>query len=570
MAVYHLLLSFVLYLCPKIPRRFTVRDLQDFLLNWRELVNDPCGLDELVEAIDQQNTELYASVVERFGYQRLCYFLCHWICTGWCRLYCYLICPPRLVCDLDEPVGCIPEELLQQPAALVVPVRGTASGFGFDHYILEWSTDDATYQSTNFLYPPIPPGTATQGNTPLVSSLLGYFNTTLLDDGDYFIRLTVVASNNIIRQCKTQFSLFKQDVRILGINGFTNLDQPSFNPNARFVDNYTEKCTAIATTEETSFAGQLAIEGSAFVGGCDEKKIRRYKLFYKEGHETDCDSPGWTEFWDVEYKTDAQCREMNMRRDTSTLTAAWVDDCVINIPFPPYCGLSIPSGRLEPRRWTSGTAASCELSGLYTLKLEVEDTEGSFYCDLQRVWLDNKPGHAVIKIKDVEPCADLNIGDFIPDVPDCSVPWPLELEGIAYDEYIDESLSLGDRPNDNFSHYTIIVRRQGGPQVQIPIDAPDGSCFFGRNRVGEPGNRCDGTTGSDIYGLLADFDLRALDEVCKDSTSYTIPAGFALERGECCVYTFWLRVYDTTKRLGGGTQVDFDSWPVKVCNNLQS
>ena len=555
-------------LCPKIPRRFTVKDLQDFLVNWRALVNDPCGLDELVEAIDQRDAKLFASVVERFGYQRLCYFLCHWICFRWCRLYCRVICPPRLICNLEEPVGCVPEELLQQPAALVVPVRGTASGIGFDHYILEWSTDDATYQASNFMYPPIPPGTATQGNTPVLNSLLAYFNTTLLDDGDYFIRLTVFATNGVVRQCKTQFSLFKQDVRILGINGFTNLDQPAFDPNARFVDNYTEKCTAISTIEEASFAGQLAFEGSAFVGGCDEKEIKRYKLYYKEGHETDCGSTGWTEFWNVEYDTVAKYREMNMRRDTSTLTAVWVDDCVVNVPFPPYCLLNLPSGRLAPRRWNSASAGNCELSGLYTIKLEVEDTEGATYCDLQRVWFDNKRGHAVIKIKDVEPCQDLNIGDFIPDVPDCSVPWPLDLEGIAYDEYIDESLPTGDRPNDNFSHYTIIVRRQGGPQVQIPIDAPDGSCFFGVNRVGVPGTRCEGSFGPDIHDILAKFDLRALDAECVDSTSYSIPPGFALQRGECCVYTFWLRVYDTTKRLGGGTQVDFDSWPVKICNNL--
>ena len=92
-------------LCPKIPRRFTVKDLQDFLVKWRALVSDPCALDELVDAIHQRDPELYASVVERFGYQRLCYFLCHWICFRWCRLYCYVICPPRLECDLLEPIG---------------------------------------------------------------------------------------------------------------------------------------------------------------------------------------------------------------------------------------------------------------------------------------------------------------------------------------------------------------------------------------------------------------------------------------------------------------------------------
>src|SRR5690606_29357852 len=151
--------------------------------------------------------------------------------------------------------------------------------------------------------------------------------------------------------------------------------------------------------------------------------------------------------------------------------------------------------RLSPSCWQTFVSA-CQLSGLFTVKLDVEDVDGNHYCDLQRIWLDNKPIHAVLQIQAVPPCSDLRLSQFA-QPPDCSNPWPLPLVGIAYDEYIDEALPLNQRPNDNFDHYWIKIAKQGGPEVQIPIDGPAGSCFYGTSRVGIPGNRCQGPPAPD-------------------------------------------------------------------------
>ncbi len=554
-------------ICPKIPRRFAPAEIREMALRWQELAANEKQLDCLVAAFRSGDEQAFNAVLEEHGLGRFCYFLCRWLCHLHCGWFCRIICPPSLDCRLDEPKECVPEEVSQDLKALVVAVRGTASGGDFSHYTLEWSADNTSWHSDNFHYPPIPPGGGAQGNSPVVNGLLAYFETTALDAGPYFLRLTVHSNRDSTRVCTTSFSLFKQDVRILGASGFTDLDKPALDPDARFVETFTQKCSLVGSQVEASFARCVSLQGSAFVGGCDEKKIKRYSLSYKPGHHIDCSAPGWTQFWNVEYTTVWQYREMNMRTDTDNLTARWVSDCVAPWPFPPYCLNTQPEARLSPSCWQTRTSG-CQMSGLYTVKLEVEDVDGGLYCDVQRIWLDNKPIHAVLRIDAVPACTDLKLSDFA-DPPDCSNPWRLPLVGIAYDEYIDETLPLNQRPNDNFDHYWIRVAKQGGGEVQIPIDAPDGSCFYGPRRVGAPGDRCQSPGGTDVFGKLADFDLRAVDAACSAATSYagSIPAGFTLQRGECCVYTFRMRVFDTTK-FSGGPHVAEAIWPVKICNDL--
>ncbi|MCB9384169.1 MAG: hypothetical protein H6509_06110 [Bryobacterales bacterium] len=554
-------------ICPKLPRLFKPVEIRELALRWRKLAANESALDRLIAAYREQDEKTFHAILGEFGLERFCFFLCRWICHIHCGFYCRIICPPSLDCRLDEPVGCTPEEVSQDLKALVVPVRGTASGGDFDHYTLEWSDDNVAFHSDSFHYPPIPPGGGVQGSSPVVSGLLAYFDTTALSAGPYFLRLTVFSKAGATKICTTSFSLFKQDVRILAASGYTNLDKPALDPTARFVETFTPKCTSIGSTVEVSFARCVSFQGSAFVGGCNDKKIKRYTLSHQAGAITDCSVPGWTEFWKVEYATPWQYRDMNMRTDTDTLTAVWVDDCVVPWPFPPYCLNNQPEARLSPSCWQT-QISGCQMSGLFTVKLEVEDVDGNRYCDLQRIWLDNKPIHAALRIDAVPPCTDLRLSQFaLP--PDCSNPWPLPLVGIAYDEYIDETLPLNQRPNDNFDHYWIRIARQGGPEVQIPINGPAGSCFYGTQRVGVPGARCQGAPGADVFGKLADFDLRAVDRNCFGSTSYagSIPADFPLERGECCVFTFRMRVYDTTK-FSGGPHVAEAIWPVKICNDL--
>jgi hypothetical protein len=477
--------------------------------------------------------------------------------------------PP--ICELTDPKDCVAEEVNVPLKALVVAVKGSAGGGGFDHYILEWSTDGATWHATNFQYPPIPPGGGTQGNLPVFGGLLAYFDTTALNPGFYFIRMTVYTVTGATIPCSTQFSLFKKDVRILGIDSYTAMDTAWPDPAAKFVETVPALCSRPVGISEASFAECISIWGSAFVGGCENKKIKRYMIDYKIGCEANPMTPGWTNIWKVEYNTIWQYRDINMRKNTSVLTSVWGTDCVIPNPFPPpVCLLSVPEAILNPSCWQTHTS-TCQLSGLITLRLDVEDTGGSHYYDTQCVWIDNKPICAMIRIDAVPKCADLFVSEFA-NPPDCGVPWPLPISGIAYDEYIDELLAL-TRPNDNFDYYWVKVAKQGGSEIQIPITGPGGTCFYGTSRVGDPGTRCAPCNPAHpdpgaVFGTLAVFDLRAVDPICKSSLPYSVPGDFTIPRGECCVYYFKVRVYDRTIFPGGPHWTEA-LWPVKICNDLK-
>ena len=72
----------------------------------------------------------------------------------------------------------------------------------------------------------------------------------------------------------------------------------------------------------------------------------------------------------------------------------------------------------------------------------------------------------------------------------------------------------------------------------------------------------------ELIGLLAMFDLRAIDPICKSSVAYPVPDAFTTARGECCIYTFTLTVFDRTSRPCG-THHAQAQWPVKICNDLR-
>jgi hypothetical protein len=483
------------------------------------------------------------------------------------RLYwrCLRECFRPLTCQLTGPDGCVAEQVNTSIPALVVPITGTAAGVGFVRYVLEWSLNGIVWHASNFVYPPVPPGNSVQGNIPVIGGLLAFLDTTLLNAGLYFLRMTVYGISQATQPCgPITFQVFKKDVRITGVDGNFTLDTNPFDPAARFMDNVPALCTRPAGAFEASFGTCVSVWGSAYIAGCDDnQKIKSYTLDYKPGYETDCTTGGWTNFWPtVTFDTAAKLRAINMRTDTSVLTANWGPDCLVPVMFPPWCLLSDPQALLYPSSWTTNIGG-CQLSGLFTLRLVVADTLGNTYCDTQRIWLDNKPITALIRIDAVPKCADLFVSNFAKP-PDCTVPWPLPVSGIAYDEYIDDTAMVHPRPDDNFDYYVVSVEKQGGPTISAPIPGPGGACFFGTTRVGDPGTRCGVPTVPTVIGTLCSFDLRAVDPICKPPG---VPNDFTIPRGECCVYIFHLTVYDRTARACGSNWATAD-WPVKICNDL--
>ncbi len=143
--------------------------------------------------------------------------------------------------------------------------------------------------------------------------------------------------------------------------------------------------------------------------------------------------------------------------------------------FPPYCLHSEPQARLDPSCWPSHTGL-CELSGLVTLRLMVEDTDGNLYCDTQRLWIDNKPICAKVRIDAVPKCQDLFVSQFA-NPPECSAAWNLPLSGIAYDAYINDALPL-TRPNGVVFVRVASAGRNGGGQ--LPDPGTPGDALVGR------------------------------------------------------------------------------------------
>jgi hypothetical protein len=225
-------------------------------------------------------------------------------------------------------------------------------------------------------------------------------------------------------------------------------------------------------------------------------------------------------------------------------------------------------------------------SGKYTLLLDVTDTLGNHYYDTQHVWFDNKPIHAEFSgLEGLKRCEDMSLGRFLPPGAPCGIPWPLNVLGIAYDEYIDNAdLAY---PSDNFDYYSLWITRQGGPTYSVPITpvlppifGPDP--LKGTTRVGDPGTRCEESIPGcpppafpgKFAGLLTKVDLRIFDAVCAAALvpPFAPPAGFALERGKCCGYAFQLYAQDKTwNDTGPGWchRIWTPPWAVCICNDVE-
>ena len=581
-----------------------------------------------------------------------CWCLCA-ICLGCClararniqqaylclRRYslCLRDCFRPVTCDITSPApnSCATEQYYAGPGVWGVEIVGTATGVSCDHYTLEWKdvlAPPTAYTQAFIAYPPPAPPTG-PGACGVVGSALGYlqtFGTPVPTDVE--IRLTVYSSQSGQAPCvkEVAFQIFEQRVSIENIAGVTVPDWT--DPSSQLVGT-----PSPGPSRVLSFGDAIQIWGHAWVGGCSNAQIKRSTLSFQAGAITDPTSGSWSQFWEVDYNSPReQAAASNAFMD---LTSVWqfVQICFPPVPpcprpVPPYLQpYPIEYDELYPSSWYSGTAAPCiagpaappsqgpfaidpELplipgniwpsqslpttncySGLYTLRLMVEDTGGNFYYDTQEVWFDNKAVYGEITgILGVAPCAVLNLSQ-LPNAGNCSVVWPMAMEGIAYDEYIIEGNTTP--PSDNFGGYCLTVTRQGGSQsvctpvslsVALPIPNPTSPSTVGTNRVGDPGVRCGSATPppvgpvTKLNGVLTTLDARMFDANCACKASPAPPSGFALNRadpknnlpGQCCAYFFTLNVWDDTicEFLSGGRHYAAAPcvlvWPVYICNDL--
>ncbi len=512
---------------------------------------------------------------------------------------CLETCLRPLTCELTAPTGCVQET--EFPAAGIfrgVAIYGTAAGTSCSYYILQWRQSGiGPWQTGAIVYP----GGAAQGACGVTGGLLGYLSTfPLVSPGLVEIQLCVYSSQpNVSPCCVTiDFQLQRNLVWIQGIEGIDAATPPGvFDPTAQLVD---------ASNVVRSFGTALRVYGSAVVGGCSGQNIKRYTLSYQQGFTTNT-SGAWMQFWQVNYDTPLQTDAGLNYVFEHALTNQWAEfDWSFFDPFPtphtvcsvvddylndaywdtqnPVGGYAVqfpypsgPCGELPSSTWNSTPLAlpNCQ-SGRYTLRLTVEDTLGNKTDNLRQVWFDNKNIYgSIAQIGSIPACATIDISAFAVGGGDCSVPWPAPLEGIAYDEYIEEGNF--SQPSDNFGGYSVQIMKAGGGWHNVPVPGPGSSPWsgplVGTARVGDPGTRCPtampppGPVPALTNGILALLDMRRLDAVCNTNP---LDADLVLQRGECCGFIVQLTVWDTSicPSLTGDRHQVTAPFPFCICNDL--
>jgi hypothetical protein len=516
---------------------------------------------------------------------------------------CLRECFTPIRCQLTQPTGCVEEE--PRPGlGLVIAVEGTAAGAFFSHYTLEWRKvegrdcpDDTHFTSSGVIYPG---GTAT-GTTPVASGSLGIINTTTLAAGSYEVRVCVYSTAGARTCCCIQFNLFKRLVWIQSV-----ASKPVRIPDGPFVSD-----VPIVSGNPGGIVvpvgGNVTIEGSAWVGDCEDRKINCFDLRYGFGFLPGPDDAGFNAaaYFASALTPSPLCYippdEADKRAPWNQVVSRALTTRLVKTTIT-FLGVPITLWKLQDYPFSSHAALppcadpshACR-SGKYTLLLQVDDTGGNLYYDTQHVWFDNKPIHSEFAgLEGLKACSDLCLGQFIPKGASCAVPWPMNALGIVYDEYIDPAdLSY---PSDNFEFYSLVITRQGGPSYSVPITpsilapvfSPDPISgvvdpFKGHQRVGDPGTRCEQAIGGcpppmmppKFASLLTQLDLRIFDATCAGSLAppFAPPAGFALEPETCCGYTFQLYAQDRTRSDGypdGGLHNLYSlPWAVCICNKRQ-
>lgn len=507
----------------------------------------------------------------------------------------------RLICKITSPTGCTEEVINHDIGGLSVEVIGSAKGATFSHYTLEWRQvegqdcqDNSDWSSDGVVYP----GGGGTGGSPVTNGTLGWINTTTWNPGSYEIRVCVYSyiSGAQHKCCCIQFDLFKKLVWIerVAINpGAPVLTPPGpFDPDAPIVNGNPDGIVV-------PVGGCVTIEGSAWVGECNNRKIKCFDLRFAAGFLPGPEQPGFNPgAYTTSLLTGPVCYtppdESGKRAPWNMVIGRELTTKLVKTQIDLF-GTPVDVWKLKDYCFDSASKLPecpdvhhhCH-SGKYTLLLEVEDTLGNMTYDTQHVWFDNKPIHVHFTgIGGLEKCSDMALSKFLPAGAPCTSSWPADLMGIVYDEYIDEADTT--YPSDNFDYYRLYITKQGGPTYQVPI-TPDLINFsdpshpkLGRERVGDPGKRCEESISGcspvvtyptdPVSDILTKLDLRIFDEVCVGSTAspYTPPPGFALKRNTCCGYSFQIYARDKTWSDGwsGGYHHHWSPpWAVCICNDL--
>ncbi|MGH2542670.1 MAG: hypothetical protein ACRDIB_07730 [Ardenticatenaceae bacterium] len=476
-----------------------------------------------------------------------------------------------LNCNLTEPTGCKHGDPNLLAGRVLERIEGTASGLGFAHYELE-----VVYGTTSIPAAVVyadnsgnPDTAATQGNFQVNSGTLGFVDIQqavlgagagFLTSTTFEVRLHVVGIDSSRDSCTITFDIaaarsFIKKVGAAWSHDFINADEvlcrippptvPSPGPHA---------------IDPASVGGSIYVRGAANVYTCAAEKIAEVHLwaipdpgftFAQPANGSPSVVPaGGVQISEVIYTTDPQ-RDNNrldgVSSEGSILTYApgWTtrQECIYFDLGLQICW-DVPD--IVEIGWPTGP------SGKYTLLLEVKDTLGNTYFDIQRVWVDNDNATAQItSIGGLAPCVDLKLSDYVGAT--------AEIRGIAWDVPI-VAAEPQAAPNENYDSYGLSFQKNGGAGGPIP------PAISATTRVP---NVWPGPLPPLTDGTLANWDIvNALDGASLTPTPGILAAA-KLARGERCAYVITLGVSDTT--LVGEGPTDHDAshlYAINIINDI--
>jgi len=88
-----------------VPIEHELIEIQAFAQAVSVLATQPELVAKLVDAVETENTEAYAELVKKLGFERFCHQLCYWLCRLSCRRFCRCVCPPIDTIPLFTHVG---------------------------------------------------------------------------------------------------------------------------------------------------------------------------------------------------------------------------------------------------------------------------------------------------------------------------------------------------------------------------------------------------------------------------------------------------------------------------------
>lgn len=503
---------------------------------------------------------------------------------------CLRRCRRPLHCRLIAPAGCVRGETDILPGRILEPVRGDAEGSGFGHYLVEVRSPGGTLLGGVVVYPnnlALPDVAATQGNFSVSGGTLGWIDTRkcavdagieLLGSTTFTVTLRVFASSGAELQppCTTTFSLSVNEVYIKRLSSPWSVDYPDPAEPLRAADS--------AAAALSTIGGSMHVRGAAHVYGCLGEKIREYTIWAIPDPGFSLPQPApftsivpggdWQLVRKIEFNamtvpqpsgppinyTADQVRSSNVLDGDpapSVLTNVWSSrsECLcVHIDSINVCTCwNVPS--LAPSAFNSHTLPPQDppnqqgASGKFSFLLQVVDTAGNTYYDLQRAWVDNEPIQAaIVGIGSQAPCSDMYTQTAE------GIFKTVDIRGHAWDQYVDRN-DLSAPTSNNFDRYQVRFVKQGALSPQVVL-------ITSTNTV--PPRALALPAESLATGTLAPWNLQVLDAA---SNPMGLPADQLLGPGEACVYNVILEASDKTV-VNEGTVHD-SGWvlfPIKIIN----